>query len=199
MEVLGCGEHAAVAQWPTAASPAGRGVRGERELRRACRPSRTSPIPGVLQAATWTSWKRWTRPRTRPVAVWRRTGCGGRPGSRPSRRLLRRRGAVPMADHDPVPTGGAKAGKPTGEPLRILRCNADISRATRCQAGWAGWSGSWMRATSWTSRLVRPPSVGLTVRRPGWPWSSGVDVRVVAGRLDGRATWLTKSSPLELV
>jgi hypothetical protein len=45
LEVLGCGEHAAADQWPTTASPAGRGVRRERELQRACPTVQDEPDP----------------------------------------------------------------------------------------------------------------------------------------------------------
>ena len=40
---------------------------------------------------------------------------------------------------------------------RSLRANHDLARCVG-QAGWVGWSSSWMRAASWKSRSVRPPS-----------------------------------------
>jgi hypothetical protein len=107
LEVLGCGEHAAVDQWPTAASPAGRGVRGARELQRACptvqdEPDPRGPAGGDLDLLEAVELGQ----------LW----CGGVQGAVAGPVLDHHvgccavGGAVPMADHGPVPTGGAKAG-----------------------------------------------------------------------------------------
>jgi len=50
------------------------------------------------------------------------------------------------------------------------------------QAGWVGWSSSWMRAASWKSLSVSPPSAWLE-RARGDLVPADVDVGVVAGGL----------------
>jgi len=107
-------------------------------------------------------------------------------------------GGVAVHDHDPVPTGGTKAGKPTGEPLRIAPLQRRHLQARPVSGGLGGVVGLLDAGGELDVAGVRPPSVGLARTRvalvqrmsmSGWWPAASTAV----------ATWLTKSSPLELV